>query len=173
MYNVKLPAVTDHINTSMASCHCRTADHNFITFLLNYAPLCQVRVLGCSVLQSVDFTCSWRVFVNGRGARHKLSPIGLVLLGWCVIFQKRVCLPRWCNTWLNQFSCFINFFYSNAVHKFPVYGTIKCYCIVLHCTVLYCPPATFTKTFCSFQGSQIYVQSTEHCNRHKYFILVV
>ena len=27
---------------------------------------------------------------------------------------------------------FINF-YSNAVHKFPVYGTIKFYCIVLYC----------------------------------------
>ena len=27
---------------------------------------------------------------------------------------------------------FINFFYSNAVHKFPVYGKIKCYCIVLY-----------------------------------------
>ena len=27
---------------------------------------------------------------------------------------------------------FINF-YSNAVHKFPVYGTIKLYCIVLYC----------------------------------------
>ena len=27
----------------------------------------------------------------------------------------------------------INFFYSNAVHKFPVFGTIKCYCIVLYC----------------------------------------
>ena len=32
---------------------------------------------------------------------------------------------------------FINF-YSNAVHKFPVYGTIKFYCIVLCCIVLYC-----------------------------------
>ena len=32
---------------------------------------------------------------------------------------------------------FINF-YSNAVHKFPVYGTIKLYCIVLYCIVLYC-----------------------------------
>ena len=35
---------------------------------------------------------------------------------------------------------FINF-YSNAVHKFPVYGTIKLYCIVLCCAtgaVLYC-----------------------------------
>ena len=31
---------------------------------------------------------------------------------------------------------FINF-YSNAVHKFPVYGTIKLYCIVLYCIVLY------------------------------------
>ena len=33
------------------------------------------------MLQSVDFTCSWSVFVNGRGARHKLSPSGLVLFG--------------------------------------------------------------------------------------------
>ena len=32
---------------------------------------------------------------------------------------------------------FINF-YSNAAHKFPVYGTIKLYCIVLYCIVLYC-----------------------------------
>ena len=32
---------------------------------------------------------------------------------------------------------FINF-YSNAAHKFPVYGTIKFYCIVLYCIVLYC-----------------------------------
>ena len=32
---------------------------------------------------------------------------------------------------------FINF-YSNTVHKFPVYGTIKLYCIVLYCIVLYC-----------------------------------
>ena len=32
---------------------------------------------------------------------------------------------------------FINF-YSNAAHKFPVYGTIKFYCIVvLYCIVLY------------------------------------
>ena len=29
-------------------------------------------------------------------------------------------------------------FYSNAAHKFPVYGTIKFYCIVLYCIVLYC-----------------------------------
>ena len=29
------------------------------------------------------------------------------------------------------------FFYSNAVHEFPVYGTIKCYCIALHCIELY------------------------------------
>ena len=28
---------------------------------------------------------------------------------------------------------FYKLFYSNAVHTFPVYGTIKCYCIVLHC----------------------------------------
>ena len=30
---------------------------------------------------------------------------------------------------------FITFFFFlwNAVHKFPVYGTIKCYCIVLYC----------------------------------------
>ena len=32
---------------------------------------------------------------------------------------------------------FINF-YSNAVHKFPVYGTIKLYCIALHCIALHC-----------------------------------
>ena len=32
---------------------------------------------------------------------------------------------------------FINF-YSNAVPKFPVYGTIKLYCIVLHCIALHC-----------------------------------
>ena len=31
---------------------------------------------------------------------------------------------------------FINF-YSNAAHKFPVYGTIKFYCIVLYCIVYY------------------------------------
>ena len=30
---------------------------------------------------------------------------------------------------------FINF-YSNAVHKFPVYGTIKFYCIVLYIVLL-------------------------------------
>ena len=29
------------------------------------------------------------------------------------------------------------FFYLNAVHEFPVYGTIKLYCIVLYCIVLY------------------------------------
>ena len=29
---------------------------------------------------------------------------------------------------------FINF-YSNAAHKFPVYGTIKLYCIVLYCII--------------------------------------
>ena len=28
--------------------------------------------------------------------------------------------------------------YTNAVHKFPVYGTIKCYCIALHCIALHC-----------------------------------
>ena len=33
------------------------------------------------MLESVDFTCSWCVFCNGRGARHKLSHSGLVLLG--------------------------------------------------------------------------------------------
>ena len=32
---------------------------------------------------------------------------------------------------------FINF-YSNAAHKFPVYGTIKFYCIVLYCIVCAC-----------------------------------
>ena len=31
---------------------------------------------------------------------------------------------------------FINF-YSNAAHKFPVYGTIKFYCIVLYCIGVY------------------------------------
>ena len=34
---------------------------------------------------------------------------------------------------------FIDFFYSNTVglHEFSVYGTIKCYCTVLYCIVLY------------------------------------
>ena len=32
----------------------------------------------------------------------------------------------------------INFFYSNHVHEFPVYGIIKCYCIVLYCIALHC-----------------------------------
>ena len=75
MYNLKLPALIDRINTSMASLHRRTVDHNF------KFPECQARGLGGSVLESVDFTWTWCVFVNGRGARHKLSPSGLVLLG--------------------------------------------------------------------------------------------
>ena len=29
--------------------------------------------------------------------------------------------------------CIFSNFYSNAAHKFPVYGTIKFYCIVLYC----------------------------------------
>ena len=74
MYNVKLPALIDHINTSMASWHCRTVDIT-LSFLLNYAPVCQARGLGGSCLESVDFTCSWCVCFNGRGERHKLSPI--------------------------------------------------------------------------------------------------
>ena len=52
-----------------------------LSFLLNYAPVCQARGLGGSVLEYVDLTCYWCVFVNGRGARHKLSHSGLVLLG--------------------------------------------------------------------------------------------
>ena len=28
--------------------------------------------------------------------------------------------------------------YLRVFHKFPVYGTIKLYCIVLYCIVLYC-----------------------------------
>ena len=31
------------------------------------------------------------------------------------------------------YNFFFFFFLLNAVHKFPVYGTIKCYCIVLYC----------------------------------------
>ena len=33
------------------------------------------------MLESVDFTCSWCVFFNGRGVKHKLGTSGLVLLG--------------------------------------------------------------------------------------------
>ena len=76
MYNVKLPALT-------RVCRAAAAGQLTITlsFLLNYAPVCQAHGLGGSVLESVDFPCSWCVFVNGRGAKHKLSPSGLVLLG--------------------------------------------------------------------------------------------
>ena len=64
-------------------CRADTAGQLTITlsFWLNYAPVCQARGLGGSVLEYVDFTCSWCVFFNGRGARQKLSPSGLVLLG--------------------------------------------------------------------------------------------
>ena len=27
--------------------------------------------------------------------------------------------------------------YTNAAHKFPVYGTIKCYCILLYCIFVF------------------------------------
>ena len=60
----------------MASWHCRIVDIT-LSFLLNYAPVCQARGLGGYVSESVDFTCSWCVFFNGRGAIHKLSPSGL------------------------------------------------------------------------------------------------
>ena len=40
-------------------------------------------------------------------------------------------------------------FLSNAVTKFPVYGTIKLYCIVLYCIVLYCI-GTHALTGCDF-----------------------
>ena len=76
MYNAKLPGLIERINTIMASWHCRTVDHDF-----KLLSVCQACGLGGSVLESVDFTCSWCVFVNARGARNKLSPIGLILLG--------------------------------------------------------------------------------------------
>ena len=46
----------------------------------------------------------------------------------------------WCTFFFFFFyhDCIFINFYSNAVHKFPVYGTIKFYCIVLYCIVLYC-----------------------------------
>ena len=80
MYNVKLPALIDR-NTQV--CRAGTAGQLTVTisFLFNYAPVCQVRWLGGSVLESVDFTSYRCVFVNGRGARHKLSHSGLVFLG--------------------------------------------------------------------------------------------
>ena len=47
MYNVKLPALIDRINTSMASWHSRTVDHNFKS-----ARLVGSVVLCCSLLTS-------------------------------------------------------------------------------------------------------------------------
>ena len=80
MYNVKLPALIDRTNTSI--CRAGTAGQLTITlFKFPVEPVCQARGLGVSVLESVDFTCSWCIFFNGIGARQKLSPSGLVLLG--------------------------------------------------------------------------------------------
>ena len=47
-----------------------------LSFLLNYAPVCQDRGFGGYVLESVDFTCSWCVFFNGRGHLVGLSCMG-------------------------------------------------------------------------------------------------
>ena len=136
MYNVKLPALIDGINIV---CRAGTAGQLTITlsFLLNYAPVCQARGLGGYVLESVDFTCSWCVFFNGRGTRHNLSPSLVVVM---------------CD--LSETSLLTHMF-QHLIE--PVLMSTR----------------YFHEHFLQFQGSHIYVQSTEHCNRHKYFILVV
>ena len=56
-----------------------TVDHNF-KFPVELCTGLPGSCMG-SAVHSVDFTCSWCEFVDGRGARHKLSPSGLVLFG--------------------------------------------------------------------------------------------
>ena len=51
---------------------------------------------------------------------------------------------------------FINF-YSNAAHKFPVYGTIKLYCIVLYCIVILVKDEHLHKVYAGADGIEGYV----------------
>ena len=41
---------------------------------------------------------------------------------------------------LSRLYFILNFFNykTNAIHTYPVYGKLKCYCIVLYCIVMYC-----------------------------------
>ena len=61
----------------------------------------------------------------------------------CIFFRHRF-LPLICSFFMYLFffffyhDCIFINFYSNTVHKFPVYGTIKLYCIVLYCIALHC-----------------------------------